>query len=298
MSKTIVVTGATGHIGNALAGQLLAQGHSVRVIGRSADRLAGLIAKGAQPWIGSLDDPKFMARATRGADSAFVMVPPNYGHPDQREWGRAVADATAAGLQTSRVQTVVTLSSIGADLESGAGGQLAGLHEMERRYDIIPGLNLLHLRPGVFLDNLLGSIALIKGAGVNGGMFAPDLPLPMIASRDIASRLAEILGRKTITGKSVVELPGPRDYTHRQATGVIGSAIGRPDLPYVQFSYEDGINHLRGAGFSESGAVGFAEMARAFNEERVKRAPRSPETTTPTTIEDFVRDVFLPAWGS
>lgn len=298
MSKTIVVTGATGHIGNALAGQLLAQGHTVRVIGRSADRLGGLIAKGAQPWIGSLDDPKFMARATRGADSAFAMVPPNYAHPDQRAWGRTVADATAAGLQTSRVRTIVTLSSIGADLEHGVGSQIGGLYEMEQRYNAIPGLNVLHVRCGIFLENLLGSIGLIKGAGINGGMFAPDVPLPMIASRDISSRIAEILGRKTITGNSVIELPGPRDYTHRQATGVIGSAIGRPDLPYVQFSYEDGITHLKSAGFSESGAVGFAEMARGFNEERAKRAPRSPETTTPTTIEEFVRDVFLPAWNS
>ncbi|HWA16593.1 MAG TPA: NAD(P)H-binding protein, partial [Gemmatimonadales bacterium] len=62
MAFSIVITGATGHVGNALAGQLLAQGHGVRVVSRSADRLAGLIAKGAQPWIGSLDDPKFMAR--------------------------------------------------------------------------------------------------------------------------------------------------------------------------------------------------------------------------------------------
>jgi uncharacterized protein YbjT (DUF2867 family) len=298
MSNTIVVCGATGRVGNALTGQLLAQGHSVRVVGRNADRLAGSIARGAQPWIGSLDDPKFMARATRGADRVLAMVPPHYGHADQRAWGRSVADAIAAGTQVSRVKTVVTLSSLGADLPDGVGGQLAGLYEMEQRFNLIPGINLLHVRCGIFLENLLAGIPLIRNAGINGSMFDPDHPVPMIATRDVASRLAELLGRKALSGREVTELPGPRDYTHRQVTGVIGSAIGRPDLQYIQFSYHDGINALRDSGFSESAAVGFAEMARGFNEERIKRQPRSPETTTPTTIEDFVRDVFLPAWGN
>jgi uncharacterized protein YbjT (DUF2867 family) len=298
MSYSIVITGATGRVGSALTGQLLAQGHDVRVIGRNADRLAGLIARGAQPWIGSLDDPKFMARATRGADRLLAMVPPNYGHADQRAWGRSVADAIAAGTQVSRVKTVVTLSSLGAELPDGVGGQLGGLYEMERRFNLIPGINLLHVRCGFFLENLLAGIPLIRNAGINGGMFDPDHPMPMIATRDVASRLAELLGRKALSGREATELPGPRDYTQRQVTGVIGSAIGRPDLQYMQFSYHDGINALRDAGFSESGAVGFAEMARGFNEERIKRQPRSPETTTPTTIEDFVRDVYLPAWGS
>ncbi|HWA16387.1 MAG TPA: hypothetical protein VG817_08135, partial [Gemmatimonadales bacterium] len=236
------------------------------------------------------------ARATRGADRVLAMVPPNYGHLDQRAWGKAAADAIASGTQVSRVKTVVTLSSVGADLEDGVGGQLGGLHELEHRFNIIPGINLLHVRCGFFMENLLSSIPLIRNAGINGGMFDADRPIPMIATRDISSRLAEYLGRQALSGKQVIELPGPRDYTHRQVTGVIGTAIGRPDLPYVRFSYEDGINALRNAGLSESAAVGFAEMARGFNEERIRRAPRSPETTTPTTIEDFIRDVFLPAW--
>ncbi|MGH8592768.1 MAG: hypothetical protein ACREX9_20820 [Gammaproteobacteria bacterium] len=35
------------------------------------------------------------------------------------------------------------------------------------------------------------------------------------------------------------ELYGPRDYTHREATSILGAAIGKPDLVYVEFSYED-----------------------------------------------------------
>lgn len=297
MSKTIVITGATGRVGSALATQLLAQGHSVRVIGRSGDKLGGLIAKGGQPWVGPLDDAKFMARATRGADSVLAMVPPNYAHPDQRAWGTAVSEAIAAGSQVSRVTTVVTLSSMGAE-QTGNGGQLDGLYDMEQRFNLIPGINILHLRCALFMENFLTSIPLIRDAGINGGMFAPDLPMAMVAIRDVASRLAELLGRKSITGRSAVELPGPRDYTHRQVTGVIGSAIGRADLQYLQFSYDDGRAALQRAGFSPSGADGFAGMARGFNDERVRHQPRTPETTSPTTVEDFVRDIFLPAWNS
>ena len=297
MSKTIAVSCASGKVGKALATQLLAQGHTVRVIGRNAEHLEPLIARGGQPWVGSVDDPKFMARALRGADSFFAMVPPDYAHPDPRGYYRRVAEGSAAGAQVARVREVVTLSSVGAEQSDGVG-MIGGAHDFEQRFNQIPGLNLLHLRPGLFFENFFSSIPLIRGAGINGGALHPDVPLPMIASRDIASRAAELLGRRSIEGRQVMELPGPRDYTQRQATAILGNAIGISDLQYVQFSYEDSAGALQLAGFSPASANSFVEMQHAFNEERIRRQPRSPETTTPTTLEEFARDLFAPAYSN
>ena len=296
MPKIIAICGASGRVGAAIATQVLAQGHTVRVIGRSAERLAPLVAHGATAHLGSIDDARFMAGALRGADSLFAMVPPAPTHPDPRAWARAASEGAAAGAQVARVREVVTLSSIGAEHAEGVG-PIGGLHDLEQRFNRIPGLNVLHLRAGYFFENLLGAIPMIRRAGFNGGALEPDLPLAMVATRDIASRAAEVLGRRGVEGRQIMELPGPRDYTQRQATGILGTAIGLSDLNYVQFSYEDLATALQTAGFSHAVAAGYAEMQRGMNEGRVRRQPRSPETMTPTTLEEFARETFAPAWS-
>ena len=83
----------------------------------------------------------------------------------------------------------------------------------------------------------------------------------------------------------------------QQATAAIGQAIGRPELPYVPFSYEDAKKGMMGAGLSESMAGLYDEMTRSMNEERVMvSAPRDAASTTPTTLEAFAQSVFAPAF--
>jgi uncharacterized protein YbjT (DUF2867 family) len=119
----------------------------------------------------------------------------------------------------------------------------------------------------------------------------------MIATRDIAAVAADILAAPTFTGRSFRELLGPRDYSPREITKIIGEGIGRPDLPHVEFRYEDALKGMIGAGVPEDLGRLYIEMNEGFNEGRV--APiqgRRPETTTPTTFETFVADTFAPAF--
>jgi hypothetical protein len=101
----------------------------------------------------------------------------------------------------------------------------------------------------------------------------------------------------TFAGYAVRELLGPRDYTHREATAILGAAIGKPDLAYAEFSYEDFRNGLVGAGFSASVADAYVEMSVALNEGRIqRRVTRTASNATPTTLEEFAREVFVPAY--
>jgi hypothetical protein len=101
----------------------------------------------------------------------------------------------------------------------------------------------------------------------------------------------------TFDGYIVRELLGPRDYTHREATAILGAAIGKPDLAYVEFSYEDFRKGLLGAGFSASVADAYVEMYTAFNDGRVQSTmSHDTSSTTPTTLEEFSREVFAPAY--
>jgi uncharacterized protein YbjT (DUF2867 family) len=297
MAKTITVLGATGKVGHVLVERLLAGGAAVRAIGRSADRLAPLAARGAEPHVGLAEDPRFLAEAFRRADAAFVLLPPDIGHPDPAARARALADAASAALQVARVPRAVTLSSIGADHSEG-NGPIAGLHYLERRVNAIPGIHTLHLRAGYFYENLLAGIGLIRSAGINGGGLAPDVPVVMIASRDIGEVAASLLTNPTFTGQRSRELRGPRSYTSREATAILGAAIQRPDLAYVQFPEADVRAALLSAGFSPALADQYLEMIRGLNSGSIRALePRSPANTTPTTLEEFAGSVFAPAFG-
>lgn len=296
MTRTIAVLGATGRVGHVIAEQLLAGGTRVRAVGRSADKLAALAAKGAELFPGDAGDPKLLARAFRHADAAFVMLPTDLAHRDPAAAAKAYTEAAAAALQVARVARVVSLSSIGAD-RPDRNGPIADLHALERRINAIPGIHAVHLRAGYFLENWLANIGLIRNAGINGGGLAPDLPMAMIASRDIGLAAASLLATP-FTGQRTRELQGARHYTCREVTSALGAAIGRPDLAYVQLPEPDLRVAFLSAGFSEPMADRYLEMIRGFNEGAVKSLePRSPATTTATTAEEFARTVFRPAFG-
>jgi hypothetical protein len=82
-----------------------------------------------------------------------------------------------------------------------------------------------------------------------------------------------------------------------EATAVIARGIGKPDLRYVQFPYEQVEQILAQMGVPPKTAGQFTEMYKAMNEGVVAgREPRSAENTTPTSFERFVQDVFAPAY--
>jgi hypothetical protein len=90
----------------------------------------------------------------------------------------------------------------------------------------------------------------------------------------------------------VHELLGERDLTHTEATQILGTRIGKPDLKYVQFPYGDYAGALVQAGLSQDMAGLYVEMAKAFNEGRAKSLEgRRPQNTTPTRFEDFADEL-------
>jgi uncharacterized protein YbjT (DUF2867 family) len=224
------------------------------------------------------------------------MIPPNYAAPDVRAYQRQVGESLASALQKARVPRVVSLSSVGADQANGTG-PIAGLHWLEQRLARVPGLHALHLRPTFFMENLLGSLGLIKSAGVNGSLFRADLPVPMIATRDIAAQATAVLAEPAFIGNATRELLGPREYTHREATAILGAAIGRADLAYVEFPEDQVRTAMLGMGLSASMVDDFVKMQQAFNAGRVRSLEgRTPANTTRTTLEEFACTVFAPAY--
>jgi uncharacterized protein YbjT (DUF2867 family) len=291
------ITGATGHVGGGIARILLSEGKNVRAIGRSAERLRPLEEKGAESCVGSLEDEAFLTRAFAGAAAVFAMIAPDLRAENLRAYQNRIGAVTARAIEKAGVKHVMHLSSLGAHLPEGTG-PVTGLHDQEERLNKLDGVSVLHLRPTFFFENFLNSIPVIKKMGVNGSALRGDVPFPAIATRDIARVAAERLLALDFGGISVRELLGQRDLTMNEVTNILGKAIGKSDLSYVQFSYEDAEHSMVELGISPDVARSYIELNRAINEgTAVSGAPRSKENTTETSIEEFAK-VFADAYAS
>lgn len=291
-----VVIGATGHTGSVVAEKLLASREKVRVVGRDERRLERFKQRGAEAFVGDAADASAMARAFSGVEAAYVMLPPNLSSPNVLDYQQRVSEALAAALENNGVRHVVALSSYGAD-KADKTGPVVALHRLEKKLDAVPGLNVLFIRAGYFMENILPQVSVIQSVGSMAGPVRSDLALPMIATRDIGSFAAEALSRRDFQGKQRRELLGARDVTYTQVAKVAGTAIGKPDLAYKQLPAAQLKPALAQMGMSPNMADLLLEMAEALNSGHMRALePRSSQNTTPTTIEAFVTEVFAPAY--
>ena len=147
------------------------------------------------------------------------------------------------------------------------------------------------------MENNLAAIGMIHGMGFVGNALRPDLKIPMAATRDVGDYAAQRLLHLDFSGKQTRELLGERDLSMTEATAVIARGIGKPDLRYEQFPYDQVQQALTQLGVPLKGAAMYIEMYKSINAGvLVPLEPRSPENTTPTSFERFVQDVFAPAY--
>jgi uncharacterized protein YbjT (DUF2867 family) len=247
-----VITGATGHTGSIVAQTLLEQGKPVRVVVRDAARGASWKAKGAEVAVASLDDAEALARAFRGAEAAYLMVPPEYQSADLLVRQRQIVDTYA---RVPRPKHVVLLSSVGAQHDRGTG-PIAGLHYAEQK--LTPDAAL---RPAYFIDNWAGLIPVAREQSILPASLTADRRIPTVASEDVGRAAAGLLieGRR-----GVVELAGPAEYSPADIAAELSKIFAREirtvDVP------EAGIApSLEAAGFSHDVADRFREMTVALN---------------------------------
>jgi uncharacterized protein YbjT (DUF2867 family) len=211
------IIGATGNTGRIISENLLSKGELVRVIGRNAERLQSLVDKGAEVAIGTLEDPKYINEALRPVKAVYAMIPPNSQAEKIREYQNRIGENIANAIQNNKVKYIVNLSSLGAHLPEGTGIVL-GLFDQEQRLIKIEDVNVVHLRPIYFMENLLGNIELIINKGINGSPLKDDVPVPVIAIKEIARVASKYLLELEFSGKVVHELLGEKDVTMNEAT--------------------------------------------------------------------------------
>lgn len=288
----VAIASPTGNIGSKLAPRLLDAGAELILLCRDPKKVSALTARGAKEEVGDLKDGDYVARATNGADALFWLTPPDFTAPDmyalQADLGRNVADA----VRQNDIKRVVNLSSIGGQVQSGTG-PVAGLHRVEAMLNET-GAAVTHLRAAYFMENYLFSLDSIRSAG---SVFLPvrgDTRIPMVATQDIAQVAAACFLDASWKETRVRGVQGAKDMTFDEAAGILSDGLGRA-VRHVTVTPEQARDAFLSMGATADVAAKYVEMYQAFDNGTLKVAePRTPETTTPTTLAEFARQVIKP----
>jgi uncharacterized protein YbjT (DUF2867 family) len=273
-------------------------GHDVTVIGRNAGNLAEVVGAGAKAAIGSVEDVEFLTNTFTGADAVYTMVPPKFDAADWKGYIEQVGKNYTAAIKASGIKYVVNLSSIGAHLYDGCG-PVSGLHRAELAFNTLANVNIKHLRPAYFYENLFANVGLIKNAGIIGGNFGtPDKGFVIVAPSDIADVAAEELLGLGFTGHSIRYIASD-EVTAEEIAKAIGEAIGKPGLPWVVFTDEQSLQGMLGAGLPEEIAKNYVEMGAALRTGIMTEDywKHHPQTLGKVKLADFAK-VFAAVFNS
>jgi uncharacterized protein YbjT (DUF2867 family) len=283
-----VITGSTGHISKPLSLQLIKAGHNVTIVTSNAGKVKEIEALGSKAAVGSIEDVAFLTKTFTGADAVYTMVPPKWDAPNWKEYIHNMGKNYAQALKVAGVKKVVNLSSIGAHMPTGCG-PVSGIHFVEKELNAIVGIDIKHLRPAYFYFNLFANIGMIKHAGIIGGNFGTT-PLVLVHPTDIASAAAEELLGLKFTGISNRYVVGDERPTTEVAK-VLGEAIGKPNLPWVNFKDEDNLNGMLKAGLSKEVAENYTEMGAAVaSGEMFADYRKHKPVFSPIKLEDFAKE--------
>lgn len=263
-----IITGSLGHISAPIVEQLVKGNHDVVVISSNADRKDAIEKLGAKAAIGSLEDLAFLQKTFSGADSVYLMIPPNMQASDFLAYQRNVADNYIEAIKNTGVKYVVVLSSIGAHMRKGAG-PIDGLAYLEERLTEIKGINVLNLRPSYFFYNLFAMSGMIKQANMMGSNFGGNHEkLILTDTKDIADIAAKHLLNLDFSGHSVEYISSDERDTDEIAK-VLSSAVGK-DAPWITFTDEQMLQGMLQMGLPDQMAGLYVQMGKSIREGKIQ----------------------------
>ncbi|MCV9946255.1 MULTISPECIES: NmrA family NAD(P)-binding protein [Rhizobium] len=224
-----VVLGANGRAGGEVARALIELGEAVRVVLRCKEQGEKWTALGAEVAVASIEDAEAMAEALKGASGAFLLNPPPVSddpYARTEELGAALTDAA----RRARLPKAVVLSSIGAQHVSGTG-VIATLNRFEALLDGVAPATAF-LRSGYFIETWGEVAEAVMSQSMLPTFLEPSQRIPMVSTIDVG-RVAAIVLREEWTGKRVVELSGPEDWSAGDVASAFAEVLGRPVVPVL-----------------------------------------------------------------
>jgi uncharacterized protein YbjT (DUF2867 family) len=237
---TILVTGATGRQGGAVAARLLDDGWRVRALTRSPSSPKALALKesGAEVVHGDLDDRDSLDRALDGAWGVFSVHAGAYeggpyGHDLEHE--SRTAATLGAAAKDAGVTHLVHSSSVGVDRSIESEMDMLQRKAEAERAIRGSGVPWTILRPSAFMENTFDSPRELRD-GALVSLLRADTYEPLIAADDIAAFAAIAFADPEAHAGKVYDLAGD-DMTQADKAALIGRVVGR-EVPYVGITVE------------------------------------------------------------
>ncbi|MGD0893852.1 MAG: NmrA family NAD(P)-binding protein [Terracidiphilus sp.] len=219
-----VITGITGNIGGELARTLLREGRPVRAVVRDAAKGESWEQNGCEIAVADVNDAAALAKAFKGAEGVFILMPPVFDPSPGFSEARAFAANMKYALEVAKPGKVVYLSTIGADAKQE---NLLTQHTIAEQALRGVELPITFLRPAWFMENASWDVGPAREQGVVPSFLQPlDRAVPMVATADIARLAAELI-QENWTGSREVELEGPRRITPNEIAATFARLLGR-----------------------------------------------------------------------
>lgn len=236
--NTILVTGATGWQGGAVARCLLERGLKVRIMTRSP----GGTREWKKPYVevvrGDFDDYRTLQKAVRGIRCVFLMgTPYEYGPEREVDQCRSMVYA----CMEEGVPQIVYTSVCGANRDTG-------IPHFDSKYDVEEyvresGLTYTILRPVSFMENFESpGVRNSLEDGVLSLPLSPETNLQMICVDDIGEFAAGAIRNPGVFDGKEIDLAGD-EREIRDAVAEISCAMNHP-VRYEQMSREEALERL------------------------------------------------------
>jgi uncharacterized protein YbjT (DUF2867 family) len=289
MKRKILLTGATGTIGSALARRMAAHDTAaLRVFVRSPEKAAGLRAAGVEVTQGSFEDAAALRVAVEGVDTLVLITP----------WGPEMVDQAHAAIvaaQAAHVRRIVRLSVINADPdpnEPSATYRLHGCIEAEIRAS---GLVYTIVRPNAFMQGLFtGMVESIKNVG-KFHMTIADGRFSMIDTRDIVDVFEQVFLSGAYDGQ-ILTLTGPASISLYEAARIFSRVLGR-EITYIPVPPAEVEQYFRGWGLDGWKLTALCEESVSISQNLQDYTTADVERVTghpARSLEAFAREVFTP----
>lgn len=242
---SVVVTGATGHLGRLIVEDLLANGlpaDQIVAAGRRVERIADLAARGVRVAAIDYGQPETLASAFAGAETLMLVSGSELGHRVEQHRS-AIEAARAAG-----VRRIVYTSAPAADTSPLV---LAPEHKATEDLLRASGLALTILRNNWYTENYAGAV---EQAGATGELVASvaDGRVASATRADFAAAASVVLRTDGHDGR-VYELAGDTAWDHGQLAEAISVITGRP-VVHRSVTAQEHLAILTAAGLDEQTA--------------------------------------------
>ncbi|MFW9867956.1 MAG: NmrA/HSCARG family protein [Candidatus Thorarchaeota archaeon] len=234
-SLFVLVVGATGNQGGAVARRLIERGHKVRALTRKKDshKAQELVKLGAEIVEGDLGDVSSLQTAMEGVDAVFAMTTP---------FEKGTNFEVKSGYLLEFAANTMGINHIVFSLVASSD-QKTGIPHFESKYEIEKHLKSVDrpytiIKPVYFMENLLRPTMI---SGLKNGKIAVPLPedrkLQMISLEDLANMVVHIFENRDLFLKRTIEIASD-EITGKQIAEILAKVIGIP-IEYQELSYDD-----------------------------------------------------------